>query len=434
MKVSRALLLLLSGSSAHAWTIPDPKSKPTRLNVGWSIDAPTSTGPYEPIDDSTTSSVPVLTTSLLKSIVGGGVLALPASIAAMGGDIRQALLVIGGVAAMNAYSFSLLGRVCEATASSSYQQAWERTMGEEQAPVVGAVVTLKTALACLAYAMILADSLPSLAGAAGFSVGRDEALLAVTLTALLPLTLQRDLSSLAPFSMAGLLGMLVTGGVILSHAVDGSYAGMATPVLQHGPGLCLACTSSTAFVAHYNAPRLYNELADSSRFDAVVGTAYTTAAVFSAVIGVAGFLTFGGDVSGLILNNYAPTDTAIQVAKLALAGSMIVTFPLPFVGLRDGCLDLLGIENRSDPTMVASTVVLLALITTAAANLHDLSLVLSVGGGTFATAVASVFPTLMFRALPQGKSTEGWMAMAGMALSVGIGLTGVTMALEKALA
>ena len=53
--------------------------------------------------------------------------------------------------------------------------------------------------------------------------------------------------------------------------------------------------------------------------------------------------------------------------------------------------------------MNALSVALLVIITGAAASVHDLALLLSVGGGTFATAVSSVFPALMYRAAVMAK-------------------------------
>ena len=43
---------------------------------------------------------------------------------------------------------------------------------------------------------------------------------------------------------------------------------------------------------------------------------------------IAGFLTFGGAADGYILNNYATTDSLAQLARLAIGGSIVTTYPL----------------------------------------------------------------------------------------------------------
>jgi hypothetical protein len=177
-----------------------------------------------------TASIPNLTTSLVKSIVGSGVLALPAGVATLGDSpsakiVVPVILLIIIIGMINAYFFSLIGRVCHKTGATGYREAWELTMGEETSQWVAIAVAFKTALTCLAFSIIIADSFQSLAIAAGLDhVTRTEALGAVTLCALLPLCLLRDLTSLAPFSLLGLAGMTFTTGVMLIRYLDGSYA------------------------------------------------------------------------------------------------------------------------------------------------------------------------------------------------------------------
>lgn len=98
-----------------------------------------------------------------------------------------------------------------------------------------------------------------------------------------------------------------------------------------------------------------------------------------------GFLTFGSACSGLVLNNYASKDVLIQASRIAVAVALVFSFPLAFQGFRDGALDLLQVpaEKRSNPMLNTVTVVLLGVITAAAATLKDVSFVLAFGGGMF---------------------------------------------------
>jgi amino acid permease len=164
------------------------------------------------------------------------------------------------------------------------------------------------------------------------------------------------------------------------------------------------------------------------------------------VVASAGFLTFGLSSSGFILNNYSPLDPLITSSRVALALSIALTYPLPFFGLRDGVLDVLQVpqEDRTDIFTRLLSVGLLLGVTIGAYFVKDLALVLSVGGGTFSTAISSVFPTLMFRAAVkqldpsndlvknEHSSNDLNLALVLMTLSVLIGVSGVCIAIMRA--
>jgi amino acid permease len=410
-----------------------------------------------------------LTVSLVKSIVGGGVLALPASVVRVGDTLPQAIptaiLLILVLGIMNAYYFGLIGQVCAWTDATTYREAWDRTVSSGSV-AVAVTVTVKTALSCLAFSIILADSMQSLAVTAGLdSVTRPEALLAVTTFALLPLCLLRDLSSLAKFSAAGIVGFSFTLFTMITRFADGSYEaggqylvdlpekflpafGNSPTLVPSAQGVVLACTLATAYVATYNAPRFRAELRDNTieRFNIVVYTAYTIAAVVFVIVAAVGFATFGSHAQPLILNNYSPSDPLAASAKALLTASIVLTYPLPFVGLRDGFLDAFQVpeSDRADQFLNKLTIGLLATVTSVALVVKDLALVLSVGGGTFSTLVASVFPVLMYRAAVAQRAdglnevdrkreeADANIALLLVSISLTIGVIGVSFALKNA--
>lgn len=449
-----------SRTKLHAQLIEDGKVWPSLSPQSLVLDNAASI-----LADDKKASIPNLTVSLVKSVVGGGVLALPAAVAALG-DASEAVLpvavsLIAVMGAINAYFFSLVGQVCSWTGAKTFAEAWEKTVGAESSPLVAGIVSTKTMLGCLAYSMILADSFQSLAVTAGFlDVSRTEALLAVTVTALLPLCLMKDLSSLAPFSLAGIAGFLFTAGTMATRSQDGSYSPIS-PALEEGgrylqdlpdhmkpcfgdtgpelQGLVLACTLTTAFVAHYNAPRFHAELEQKESFNTVTYTSFAISSVIMAAIAVTGFSTFGVASQPMILNNYSPYDSAITACRAAIAASLVFTFPLTFFGLRDGVLDTMQVPalQRTDLNLSALSVALLVGVTTIASSVHDLALLLSVGGGTIATAVSSVLPTLMYQAAVAKRSDSNkkpWdvkLALGLMCVCVVTGATGVTLALQN---
>ena len=80
-------------------------------------------------------------------------------------------------------------------------------------------------------------------------------------------------------------------------------------------------------------PRLGQAAADAGprkmkRFSLLTVSSFALSAVLTGVVMTAGFLTFGGAADGYILNNYATTDKLAQLARLAIGGSIVTTYPL----------------------------------------------------------------------------------------------------------
>lgn len=179
-------------------------------------DATTTTTPIppDPAEHGGTSTTTASIFNLVKGIVGAGVLSLPAGVAAFANapsGMIPATLLIASIGTMSGYCFYLIGRVCAYTGAESYREAWEKSVGESTSLLPAVSVTLKTMCAVLAYSMILADTFTSLFATMGIvGMTRTKTLFAITGGVLLPLCWLKNLSSLAPFSLLGTLGMVYT--------------------------------------------------------------------------------------------------------------------------------------------------------------------------------------------------------------------------------
>lgn len=122
------------------------------------------------------------------------------------------------------YNFSLIGRICANTGASSYSDAWQKSVGENSAWIPATACSAKTFLAVLAYSMVLAETFQGIVNTMGINAGRAQTLITLTATVLFPLCSMKNLASLAPFSIMGIIGMLFTVGVMVVRYVDGSYA------------------------------------------------------------------------------------------------------------------------------------------------------------------------------------------------------------------
>lgn len=406
-----------------------------------------------------------LTFNLVKSIVGAGVLSLPAGVAAFGNApsaMIPAAILISFIGALSAYGFALIGRVCSYTGASSYREAWQKTIGDETSAIPAAACTLKTTMAVTAYSMILADTFRSLFATAGLSLTRSTTLLLITSVVILPLCLLKNLASLAPFSLLGVVGMGYTafamavrylkgaykvGGAFLTDVpanLAPSFGSVGARGVLNPSASILICMLSTAYMAHFNAPKFFNELENNTiaRYNRLVGTSFGISVLLFALISGLGFLTFGSACSGLILNNYSNKDVLMGLSRVAVAISLVFSYPLAFAGCRDGILDLANVApaDRTNSLQNKVTIGYLSLVTATALVLKDITFVLSFGGATLGNALIYIFPALMFRKAVKDKganATKGLkrevkVAMTSAGLGVGMGLVGAKMALKAA--
>lgn len=412
--------------------------------------------------DSGKSSLSTAMFNLVKGIVGAGVLSLPAGVAAFGdakGAILPAVVLIAIMGSFSGYNFSLIGRVCAVTGATSYSEAWEKSVGEKSAWIPAVACLSKTFLAVLAYSMILAETFQGIANSVGLKATRVQSLVTLTATVLYPLCKMKNLASLAPFSLLGIIGMLLTVVCMAIRYFDGSYALPSGKFLESVGKLpvfgtdgaaaalspnsfILICMLSTAFMAHFNAPKFYNELEDNTlaRFNTLVATSFGVSIAFFSAACALGFATFGKASVGFILSNYSPNDSLIGLSRIAVAFALIFTYPLVFVGCRDGFLSLTKVakEKQTDSFLNTVTIGLLTCITIAACILKDLSFVMSFGGATLGNSLIYVFPAIMFRKVVKdmgdGASAalknETYFATFSMLLGICVGAIGSTMAVK----
>lgn len=337
------------------------------------------------------------------------------------------------------------------TNSDTYADCWTATKGQSLAWIVALSSTLDCFAGNLTYSMVLADTFRQLLSSVLFKFGgsnnkiidamiasntRTNVLLLLTTTVLLPLCCVKNLSSLAPFSLVGILGMAYTGTVIGLRYFDGSYqlpsgkfladlkslpslvtdssVAAASPLLNP-KSLILVSMLSTAYIAHFNAPKFYKELKGSNaqpkRFHVgVVTPSFAVSILFYSVVSSLGYLTFGSSTAPMILSNYSTKDILISLSRFAVGLSLIFSYPLLFVGLRDGIIDLINqispllSKTKSEKPLVLTqsqsnlfTAGLVSLITILALKITDLTFVASMSGALLGTSLIFIFPTLMFR-------------------------------------
>lgn len=417
------------------------------------VDLPRGGGNDKTTQGGGTATIPNEVFNLIKSIVGAGVLSLPAGVVAFGNApsaMIPAVILIAVMGVISAYTFALIGRVSKSTNTMSYADAWDVTVGKSTSWIIAFSCFIDCWFGNLSYSMILADTIRNLLASIGIAATRTQSLVGVTGVVLLPLCLMKNLSSLAPFSLVGIIGMLYTTLVMGIRYFTGAYApggkfiatALAAPVFGNAGAsaamsaktLILTSMLSNAYIAHFNAPKYLAELKNNTmgRFTQVIAWSFGSSVALYSIITAFGFLTFGASSNGLILNNYSTQDLLMSFSRVAVGLSVTGSYPLLFDGARDGFLDLFKVpkEKRTNSLFNKVTIGILAVTTLVAAKLTDLGLVASVGGATFGTALVFIYPTIMFLKSQKGKrNKETTLAKVIAVLGVVMGALGTKLAL-----
>jgi Transmembrane amino acid transporter protein len=129
----------------------------------------------------------------------------------------------------------------------------------------------------------------------------------------------------------------------------------------------------------------------------------------------------------------------MSLSRVAVALSILFSYPLAFVGVREGLLDLIQVpqSKRSNKLLNAVTVVLLGIITSMAYVVKDLRKLLAFNGATWGNAVIYLLPAYMFVScvktkLPKRQELQAevpWVIATGF-VGMLMGIIGTTLAIK----
>merc|ERR1719282_2064380 len=93
--------------------------------------------------------------NLSKNIIGAGMLSLPFAMKVAG--VVPFMVGITIIAAINAYTFFLIGWCCHQVGASSFGKLWSKTLGPHSAWVVDLSVLLNNGFSCISYCATIGD-------------------------------------------------------------------------------------------------------------------------------------------------------------------------------------------------------------------------------------------------------------------------------------
>jgi len=421
------------------------------------------------------SSVASTTFNVMKAMLGSGVLALASGLAAVSDQksmIIPANILFLVLGALSAYTFALYGRLCHATGAKSLGEIWKRVYDTNDSTPISLASFSFCYGSCLIFLLIIGDTMNSLVKAAmassssktlsslaGLLASRQTAILSIAATMLWPLCNLKSLAALAPFSIIGVVASIVSSAFVAlrcpslfpsspynplyaaqnflaslpAHQAPlfGTYSHLRSPA-----PLVLMGMGGMALMAHFSAPDFYQSLASNAettvdvkdetkpkdnsalkKYLRVTTMGYPAVGLVNALTMTCGFLTFGGNSAGMILNNYATRDIGAAVSRLLVAVSMIGGYPLMHMALKSATADLFQPNqakavkvNGSSGTMAAEkkeqkvSAMLFASLLAIAMFVKDAGFVVGLNGAVMGSAIIYTFPSLMFlKATMSGK-------------------------------
>lgn len=276
-------------------------------------------------------------------MIGAGIFSLPVG-------LRHAspipgLIILGTIGVLSASSYWMIGYCCISCRVNSFRDLWNMILGTRSAWFIDMTIFLNGWITLICYIILIGDfTTKSFEGLLGSEhiLAKNRALNQALV--LLPLSLAKDLQRLAYTSILG-LGVLV---YVLFVVIHDSHLN-SPPEISEDVRMCnwnfgifeaiaLYCH---AFVAHYNAPKVFSELANPTlaRWTVLVGIAYSVAFLVYAEFAWAGFRRFEYAVEGNVLRNYGP-QLNILLAWLGMGFSIAFTYPLVFNSAREAAINL----------------------------------------------------------------------------------------------
>lgn len=352
------------------------------------------------------SSVAGASANFINSIIGAGIIGLPYATKQCG--FIFGIMVMVMVAAVTAYTVDLLIRTGLKVNCRTYEGVCEHAMGRWGYFTVSWFIFLGSFGAQVAYLIVLGDTatpvLASWLGAESILADRQFIVCMSAVLFMLPLFLQRDLSSFAATSSLSLVAValiviMVTARAPAAAQEQGIVASSESYKFIDSHLFSGIGTMSFAFVCHQGAFIVLDSLDNPTveRWNTVTNISVAAALVVSLILVLVGFCNFLDSTDADILNNFSQDDSAINVARLLLAFTMILTYPVnAFVTRYSLHVIMYKGQEVSKKEHYVSTLVLFATSLVLGALLETLGPVMAFVGALTSCSVGYVLPVMCY--------------------------------------
>ncbi|KAG2661229.1 amino acid transporter AVT6A-like [Panicum virgatum] len=360
--------------------------------------------------------------NLSTTIVGAGIMALPATMKVLG--LAPGLVLIVLAAVLTDASIELLVRYSRAAGAKSYGRAMGDAFGAFGRGFLQLCVVVNNVGVMVVYMIIIGDVL---SGTSSHGVhhhgviegwfgpnrwnGRFAILTITTFGVFAPLASFKRVDSLrftSAVSVAlAVVFVVITAGIAIFKLARGQIPmPQLFPDVHDWPSVWRLFTAApvlvTAYICHYNVHPIYNELRDSLQIRPIVRTSLLLCSAVYITTSFFGFLLFGDATLDDVLANFdanlgIPYSSFFNDAvRVSYVLHLMLVFPIVFHALRlnmDGLLfpsaRPLSCDNRRFAVLTAA---LLAVIFLAANFIPNIWDAFQFTGATASVCVAYIFP------------------------------------------
>lgn len=394
--------------------------------------------------------------NLATSIIGAGIMALPATMKVLGVAVGLVSILVMGV--LSEVTIELLVRFSARCRALSYGELVHQALGRPASVVAQMCIIINNAGVLVVYLIIIGDVMSGSlkhAGVLDQLVGHGEwdnrrlLILFVLVVFLAPLCALERIDSLSLSSAASVLLAVVfvvvsciiatvklVEGKLIAPRMGPDFSSRAAMLDL----LVVIPIMTNAFICHFNVQPIYNELKEKTPRNMYnVGRISTVLCVIVyALTAVSGYLLFGDDTESDVLTNF-DKDLGIRfsavlnyIVRIGYIIHLVLVFPVVHFSLRQTVDALCFGESapHSRKKMLALTAVLLALIYLGSTMIPNIWMAFKFTGATTGLALGFMFPALVALRLDKEGGErlghgERLLALGMLGLAIVVSVVGV---------
>eukprot|EP00516_Mucochytrium_quahogii_P009122 CAMPEP_0203775284 /NCGR_PEP_ID=MMETSP0099_2-20121227/5965_1 /ASSEMBLY_ACC=CAM_ASM_000209 /TAXON_ID=96639 /ORGANISM=" , Strain NY0313808BC1" /LENGTH=492 /DNA_ID=CAMNT_0050673883 /DNA_START=110 /DNA_END=1588 /DNA_ORIENTATION=+ len=348
--------------------------------------------------------------NFINSIVGAGIIGLPFAVRECG--FFMGLFMLLFVAVLTYSSVNLLIDSGIKVKRRSYEGLAEFCFGKAGFIIVSVFMLVFAFGAMCSYMVIIGDTVPVVINRyTGGNISRQLVIFLVGTFIILPLCLLRDMAMLSNTSSISVLADVVIVFLVLIRAAPSKDAWPGDAI---EPEFAFVNSSffggvgaiSFAYVCQHSSFIVFNTLQVPTKRNWRVVNCFSiaTALVLSLMLALGGYLTFYDQTRANVLNNFDCGDDAINAARVLLALTMILTYPMEQFVARHSCYAMFFSVSPEPTGLYAMplswhlgiTLTLWTLSLIVGLTVTDLGFILELTGALGASFLGYILPPMMY--------------------------------------
>lgn len=345
------------------------------------------------------------TVNLVNTIIGAGLLSVPFAFSMSG--VALGIIFIVFIWFCSALSFDVLVRSAHLSGAYTYKEIALKTWGPSLAYFGELCILFYTFLNLVARPLTMAQYLTDVfSNIAKDTILTERWFIIIAVSVIMaPLTLLRNIDALKFSSFLSFICVLFVSAVVIAMLpVEG---GMLHQLSQahYWPDSASAMTAFgilvVSFCAHYNAPRMYQELQNRTpgRMRIVTMVSMTICLFLYASVGITGYLTCAASTNGNVLLDYPANSKLVTAARLALVVALIFSTPLVLFACRRSFLAVFLPKMQNDCPFWLWSLISISLIVVVgfiAYLLPSIDVVFSFSGSVIGVLFVYLIPGIFF--------------------------------------